>query len=121
VVTAYLDHAAEGRLAVPECRDCGETHFPPRVVCPYCLSSALDLRESAGEGTVYSFSVVHLDYHPEWGDETPYVNALVDLDDGPVVFANLVGCDPETVAVDDPVTVTFRRVGDRTLPMFTPV
>lgn len=120
LVEAYLEHAAAGRFVVPECRDCGETHFPPRVVCPYCLSSSLDLRESAGEGTVYSFSVVHLDYHPTWGEETPYVNALVELADGPTVFANLVGCEPAAVSVGDPVTVTFEDVDGQTLPMFTP-
>ena len=121
VVVEYLEHAADGRLVVPECRDCGESHFPPRVVCPYCLSSALDLRESAGKGTLYSFSVVHLDYHPTWGERRPYVNALVALDDGPTVFANVVECDPEALSVGDPLTVTFEAVDGTPLPMFRPV
>lgn len=120
LVAAYFDHVADGRLAVPECGDCGETHFPPRVVCPYCLSSSVELRESTGRGTVYSFTVVHLDHHPTWGDEAPYVNALVSLDDGPTVFGNLVACDPAAVAVGDPVRATFESVDGLPLPMFAP-
>lgn len=121
LVEDYLDHAADGRLVVPECGDCGETHFPPRVVCPYCLSSSLGLRESAGDGVIYSFSIVHLDYHPTWGTAAPYVNALVDLDDGPVVFANVVDCNPSDLAVGDAVAVTFEAVDGQTLPMFAPI
>lgn len=120
LVVSYLDAAADGRLVVPGCADCGEAFFPPRAVCPYCLSSSVDLRESAGEGTVYAYSVVHLEYHPTWGEETPYVNALVDLDDGPVVFGNLVDCDPDDIEVGLPVEVRFEPVDGRPLPMFAP-
>ncbi|WP_411965886.1 Zn-ribbon domain-containing OB-fold protein [Haloferax sp. YSMS24] len=120
LVTEYLDYAADGRLMVPECRDCEEAHFPPRVVCPYCLSSSVELRESDGHGTLYSFSVVHLEYHPTWGNETPYVNALVSLDDGPTVFANVVDCDPASLSVGDSLTVTFEAIEEQLLPMFRP-
>lgn len=119
LVAEYLAHAEECRLVVPECEECGESHFPPRVLCPYCLSS-VKLRESAGRGTVYAFTVVHLEYHPFWEEKTPYINALIDLDDGPVMFANLIDCEPDDVAVGDIVTVTFEEIGDQTLPMFTP-
>lgn len=120
IVTSYLDAAADGRLTVPVCADCGETFFPPRAACPHCLSASVDLRESSGEGVVYSYSIVHLEYHPTWGDETPYVNALVDLDDGPVVFANVVDCDPDDVDVGLPVEVRFASVDGRPLPVFAP-
>lgn len=121
LVSTYLDHAAEGRLVVPECADCGDAHFPPRTLCPYCLSSSVELRESAGTGVLYSFTVVHVEYHPYWGDRTPYLNALVDLDDGPVMFGNVVNCDPDDIAVGDTVAVTFEEVDGQALPMFVPV
>lgn len=118
IVSRYLAKAEAGQLSVPVCTDCGEAHFPPRVVCPYCLSSDVALVESDGDGRVYSFSVVHVDYHPTWGSRTPYVNALVALDDGPVVFGNIVDCDPGEVNVDAAVTVDFERVDATTLPVF---
>lgn len=118
IVTEYLDHAAAGRLAVPVCRNCGESHFPPRVLCPYCLSDGVELRESDGTGRVYSFTVVHVDQHPTWGPKAPYCNALVELDDGPIVFGNVVDCDPDAVSVGAAVTVAFEEIDGTTLPVF---
>lgn len=118
LVTEYLTHADAGRLAVPVCESCGDAHFPPRVVCPHCLSDSVELRESEGTGSVYSFTVVHVKYHPTWGSETPYVNALIDLDDGPVVFGNIIDCDPEVISVSASVTVDFEEIDGTTMPVF---
>jgi uncharacterized OB-fold protein len=51
----------------------------------------------------------------------PYVVALVELDEGPRLISNVVGCAPEEVAVDMPVQLRFEEVGDFTLPRFAPV
>lgn len=118
LVTEYLDHADAGRLVVPVCENCGDSHFPPRVVCPYCLSDDVDLCESDGTGSIYSFTVVHVEYHPTWGSNTPYCNALVDLDDGPVVFGNVLDCDPEALSVGASVAVDFEEIDGTTMPVF---
>lgn len=121
LVREYWRRVHEGELPVPRCRDCDDAFFPPRARCPYCLGADLELVASSGMGRVYSYTVVHLEYHPDWGPKTPYVNALVELDNGPVVFANVVDCDPEDVDVGTRVEVTFDApVDDRTLPLFVP-
>jgi uncharacterized OB-fold protein len=51
----------------------------------------------------------------------PYVVALVELDEGPRLISNIVGCAPEEVAVDMPVRLRFEEAGDFTLPRFAPV
>lgn len=107
LVDEYWERVADREYAVPLCEDCGETFFPPRPQCPYCLSTAMRLEPSDGAGTVHTYTVVHRSYDRAWGDRTPYVNALVALDDGPVVFGNLVDCDPAEVGVDMPVAVGF--------------
>jgi uncharacterized OB-fold protein len=48
----------------------------------------------------------------------PYVVALVELDEGPRLISNIVGCAPEEVAIDTPVRVRFEEAGDFTLPRF---
>ena len=122
LVVEYWERVEDQRLSIPTCTDCGEMFFPPRVVCPYCLSGKLELRDSDGIGTIYSFSVVHTDYHPDWGSETPYVNALIELDNGLVIFTNIVDCEPDALEVGSAVEVTFDRpVDDRLMPLFTPV
>jgi uncharacterized OB-fold protein len=51
----------------------------------------------------------------------PYVVALVELEEGPRLMTNVVGCDPEAVSVGMPVHVTWEELSDgRHLPLFEP-
>ena len=63
-----------------------------------------------GRGRVFSFVVYRRTYHP--GMPAPYVVALVELDEGPRLISNIVGCEPEEVAIDMPVEVRFEEAGD---------
>lgn len=75
--------------------------------------------ESAGTGTVHTFSVVHRSFYPEI--EAPYVIAVVDLDEGVKFMGHLVDYAPETVAIGMPVEVVFREIGEGiALPCFRP-
>jgi hypothetical protein len=67
---------------------------------------------------VWSFAIYRRTYHP--GMPAPYVVALVELDEGPRLISNVVGCAPEDVAIDMPVRVRFEDVGELTLPRFEP-
>ena len=48
----------------------------------------------------------------------PYVVALVELDEGPRLISNIVGCTPEEVAIDMPVQLRFEEAGEFMLPRF---
>jgi uncharacterized OB-fold protein len=97
--------AAEHRLVVPCCASCGSRFFPPERLCPSCASADWEYAASAGAGTVAGFTVVHRAPSPDF--ETPYVLAVVDLDDGASMLTNLVDTDPESVSVGMPVRVAF--------------
>ena len=106
--------ADEGRLLVKRCNDCGETHFYPRDICPYCLSDRTEWLQSAGTGHVYSFSTMGK------GDAA-YTLAFVTLDEGVTLMTNLVDCDPKALQIDQRVKVVFKTSdGGHAVPMFTP-
>lgn len=109
---AYWAAAREKRLVVQQCRSCGRRHFMARAQCPACWSSQLDWVDCGGGGTVYSASLVHRAPTPDFSASTPYVIALVDLDEGPRMFANVVGPGALGVAIGDRVQVTFEARGD---------
>jgi hypothetical protein len=67
---------------------------------------------------VWSFAVYRRSYHP--AIPAPYVVALVELEEGPRLLSNVVGCAPEEVEVEMPVRVRFDDVGGFTLPRFEP-
>ena len=115
----YWNAARERRFVLRECKSCGKKHFMPRHLCPHCWSDKLEWVESKGDGTVYSFSVVHRAPTPAFAAKGPYVIAMIDLDDGPRMFANVVGANALEVAIGDRVKLTFEDRGNGAmLPQF---
>jgi uncharacterized protein len=113
----FWSAAAEGRLILQRCDNCGSYVHYPRSHCPRCLSSDLEWCESAGDGTVYSFTVVHR-AAPGAGLTAPYVVALIELDGGVRLLSNVVGSPVDDVSVGMRVAVRFELRGDRPVPVF---
>ena len=91
------------------CKECGARLFPPRDVCPECSKPAYEPYVFSGKGTVYSYSTM---YHAPAGYEenVPYVVALVRLEEGPLIAAQLTDVDREQVEIDMPVEMVTRKV-----------
>lgn len=94
-------------LAGSRCTNCGHVFVGERSVCAKC--SARDLMEPcrlAETGKVYVFTIVHRSYP---GVATPFVDVIVDLEDGAHIKGTLlgVGPDPAKIAFDLPVRVIF--------------
>ncbi len=115
----FWDACRRGSLEVSACSDCERLFLPPGPCCPTCWSTRLTSRAVSGAGRVFSFVVYRRTYHP--GLPAPYVVALVELDEGPRLISNIVGCAPEEVAIDIPVQVRFEEAGDFMLPRFAPL
>jgi uncharacterized OB-fold protein len=109
----FFDAAREGRLLIKRCADCGERHYYPRAVCPFCASPRTEWLEAAGRGSVYSYSVMRR-------TERPYAIAYVTLEEGVTLLTNLVDCDFDRLAIGMPVRVVFRPKGEDIVPMFAP-
>jgi uncharacterized OB-fold protein len=91
------------------CDDCGEKIFPPRDVCPYCTQPAQTPFQFSGRGEVFSHTTI---YNPPTGYEefVPYTVALVKLEEGPLVTAQLTDVDPEEVSIGQPVEMVTRKI-----------
>jgi hypothetical protein len=116
---------ATGRheLRLQRCRDCGRHVFYPRAVCPHCFGAALEWRRMSGRGTLHTFTVVHRGAK-SFPLGSPYVIAIVQLDEGPRLMTNLVGVppDPAAIRIGMPVEVVFQDVAPGVaLPHFRPL
>jgi uncharacterized OB-fold protein len=90
-------------------------------VCPRCLDARFAWEPVSGRGRVFSFVVFHQVYHRAFAADVPYNVALVQLEEGPFMFSNVVGIANDDLRCDLPVTVVFDRVTDGlTLPRFRP-
>jgi len=116
---AYWNAARERKLVLRKCRACDTLHFMPRCLCPACWSDQLEWVPSKGMGTVYSFSVIRRAPLPAFAARVPYVTALIELDEGPRMMANVVGENALSVQIGDKVRVTFEDRGNGVLiPQF---
>ncbi len=116
----FFEAAKESRLLIQRCTECGEHQFYPRQVCVHCGSSGVEWVEASGRGTVHTFTVIHQQGMPGWRDETPYVAAVIDLEEGARMTTNVVECDPSSVTIGMGVQVTFVDEGQYVLPRFRP-
>ncbi|HSH04374.1 MAG TPA: Zn-ribbon domain-containing OB-fold protein [Anaerolineae bacterium] len=91
------------------CDSCGVKLFPPRDVCLVCEEPAQELYTFTGLGEIYSFSTVY-DTASEFDGYTPYVVALIKLDEGPIVTAQLTDIDPQNVQIGMPVEMVTRKL-----------
>jgi hypothetical protein len=117
----YWEACRRHELYVQRCRACGLQRHYPRALCPACLSQDTEWRLCAGTGTVYTFTVTHQNQAPGFRDELPYVMAYVELDEGPRLLTNIVGCPPEAVHIGMRVEVVFEDVTEEiAVPRFRP-
>ena len=116
----YWDAAAEGRLLLRRCGDCGRAHFYPRSFCPVCWSANVTWEDASGRATLYTWSVVHANDLPPFKERLPYVAAVVDLEEGPRMMTNIVDCDLQALRIGMDVVVAFESREDIAVPVFRP-
>lgn len=110
----YWAAAREGVLKIRRCTACGEPHWYPRPVCPFCQGDT-EWVDARGSGEIYSVSVTRR------AGPIPYALAFVKLDEGVTMMANIVDCDLDALHIGQRVKLVFKPADDgQPVPMFTP-
>lgn len=108
---AFWDATTRGEFLLQRCSACDTVVWVPKKHCPECASTELGTFAASGNGTVYSHTVIRKVAN-EYKGAVPFVVAYVELDEGPRVMTNIVGCDPETVRVGMRVSMVFHDTGE---------
>jgi uncharacterized OB-fold protein len=113
----YWQGCRERELRLQKCNACQRLQFYPRIMCSHCQRQSLGWIVATGRGEVASFTVVRRGVSEAY--PTPYIVALIDLEEGLRMMSHVVGIDPESVAVGDLVKVEFEDWSDEiTMPVF---
>lgn len=91
------------------CPHCETKIFPPRDVCPVCGQEAKNLYTFSGRGEVYSFTTIY-EAPTGFEENAPYTVALVKLEEGPMVTAQLTDLGDQPVEIGMPVEMVTRRL-----------
>lgn len=104
----WRERATKYRLVGGKCKDCGKTFYPYRGTCPVCGSDNVEVKKLPETGVIETFSIVRSP-PTEFTSQAPYVVALVRLDDGTLVPAQITDVEPEEVYEGMRVEAVFRR------------
>ena len=110
----FYEGAKEGKLMLVRCSSCGRHRLPGRERCDACWSTASAWAQASGRGKLYSWGIMHQQYHPAFAEVIPYNFAFVELEEGPRLITNIVDCENEDLRVDMPVEAVFDAVSDET-------
>ena len=119
----FWDSLRQHAMQLQRCASCDQFVYYPRPVCPACGSDYLVWTPVSGRGVVHAFTIPHRHPDPAFAARLPYVVALVELDEGVRMLANLVDVEPtpEAVRVGLPVELVYDdRTEQITLPAFRP-
>ena len=91
------------------CPHCSAKIFPPRDVCPNCGGEAKTTFAFSGKGEVFSYTSIY-EAPAGFDDSAPYTVALVKLEEGPLVTAQLTDLGSQPVKIGMPVEMVTRRL-----------
>jgi uncharacterized OB-fold protein len=113
----FWEGVARHRLLIQRCAGCGTLRFPWLPGCNACGCQDWGTIEASGEGTVYSYVVMH---HPSFpAFDPPYAVGLIELAEGVRIVSNVFGVPCDKVRIGMPVRLEFLRCDEELeLPVF---
>lgn len=113
----YWQGLRDGKLLIQKCTGCATHRHPPQPMCENCQSLEWTAIESAGTGTIYSYTAI---YYPEIPPfDYPNAIVLVDLDDGVRLASQLEGTEVEDIKIGSRVKTNIKEVQEGLcLPIF---
>lgn len=110
---------SEQKLMAAKCEDCGSLFVPPRPLCPHCFNEQMAWVEVSGKGKLAAFTAVYIGpnamIEAGYDRKNPYLTGVVQLEEGPMISAQILGLDavqPDVSAIGTPLTVSFIERGE---------
>ena len=120
IAEPFFEAAARGELSLQRCPRHGIFSYP-RTRCPVCLGDDWSWVTLSGRGTIYSYTVDRVGHDPAQAGHVPLAIAIVELEEGGRLVANVVDCEPEALRVGLPVEAAFETLeaaeGDATMTL----
>jgi len=117
----YWDACHRHELLIQRCGACGTHQFYPRIFCTNCSSKTIDWVRTSGRGKILTWTVIRRAVSEAYAADVPYVIALIELQEGPVMMSKVSRCEPESVCAGMAVEVSFEDWSEQvSMPVFIP-
>ncbi len=117
----FYDSLRENRLTTTKCAKCGLVSWPPRTVCPSCMSDELEWIDLPKKGKLYTCTVQFAGVSPSF--EVPLYLGMVEFDNGLKIFSKIVEATEDDMEIGREVELTVIEVPgpfDRVIHAFKP-
>lgn len=95
-----------------QCTICNKIYFPPRETCPECRRKSYKKMKElklSGKGKIITYTIINV--APDaFEKQAPYPMAIIELDEGPRITAQIVDCKNDEVKIGMKVQSTFRKI-----------
>lgn len=116
----YWDGLKQGVHLYQCCNACAHRWLPARSECPNCLGDDWSWKAAGGRARLVSWVVYRIAYHASFAKRLPYTVAVVELEEGPRMFSNIVGADASRLKIDMPLHRVIEDEGGTAVARFAP-
>ena len=120
-ISHFFRKLKEGRLTTTKCKECGKLLWPPRIVCPECLSDQLEWVDLGTEGELYAFTEVRLGAPLGFVQDVPFCVGIVKIG-GLLISTRIDDAKYEELKIGDRVQLKIVELDDgRVFYRFAPI
>lgn len=111
---SFWEAVKNHELLIQRCQICGKyppTHHPIGAAgCPDHGDEQMEWVKASGKGKVFTFVVYHRPFHPAFVADLPYNVSVIELNEGPLIMSNVIGCANDDIKIGMPVEVVFEDI-----------
>ena len=110
-ISKFFQNLKEGRLTTTKCKMCGKLLWPPRIVCPVCLSENLEWVDLGVEGELYAFTEMRFGAPLGFVEDVPFCVGIVKIG-GLLISARIDDAKHEDLKIEDKVGLKIVELPD---------
>jgi len=110
-ISQFFKNLKEGHLTTTKCKECGKLLWPPRIVCPECLSESLEWVDLGAEGELYAFTEIRLGAPLGFVEDMPFCVGIIKIG-GLLISARIDDAKYEDLKIGDKVSLKIVELPD---------
>jgi hypothetical protein len=108
---SWREYPRRYRYEAAVCSKCGKWFFPARLICDACGAREFETRAMRRTGKILTHTVIRVAPKP-FADQAPYAMAVVEMDDGPRLTAQVVDYSDQQLVIGQRIKLEFRKITD---------
>ena len=110
-ISQFFQNLKKGHLTTTKCKECEKLLWPPRIICPECLSESLEWIDLGEEGELYAFTEVRLGAPLGFVEDAPFCIGIVSIN-GLLISSRIDGAKYEELKIGDKVNLKIVELED---------